>query len=67
MSGFVQSVGYLLGAAGPIAVGVLRDATGGWTVSILVLLAITIPMTITGLICCRVWFIEDEIAGTVPS
>ena len=32
VSGFTQSLGYLLAAAGPLAVGALHDLTGGWTV-----------------------------------
>lgn len=32
LSGMAQSVGYALAAVGPLAVGALHDATGGWTV-----------------------------------
>ena len=35
LSGFTQSMGYLLAAIGPFGVGVLHDATGGWTVPLL--------------------------------
>ena len=31
LSAFTQSAGYLLAAAGPFAIGMLHDATGGWT------------------------------------
>jgi CP family cyanate transporter-like MFS transporter len=31
LSGMAQSLGYLLAAAGPVAAGALRDATGSWT------------------------------------
>jgi MFS transporter, CP family, cyanate transporter len=40
LSGFAQSAGYLIAAAGPLGVGFLHRATGGWTVPVLVLLAI---------------------------
>ncbi|MDX3907782.1 MAG: MFS transporter [Pigmentiphaga sp.] len=30
LSGMAQSLGYLIGAAGPVVCGVLRDATGSW-------------------------------------
>src|SRR5690606_8532604 len=30
LSGFVQGLGYALAGAGPFAVGLLREATGGW-------------------------------------
>ena len=31
LSGFVQRVGYTLGAFGPLVVGLLHQVTGGWT------------------------------------
>ena len=40
LSSLAQSVGYLVAAAGPLAVGFLRAATGGWTVPVTVLLLI---------------------------
>lgn len=43
LSGFVQTIGYLLGAVGPFVVGLLHDASGGWTVPLLFLL---VAMTI---------------------
>jgi len=38
LSGFAQSTGYLIAAAGPLAVGFLHTATGGWTVPVLALI-----------------------------
>ncbi len=38
LSGFAQSAGYLIAAAGPLGVGFLHRATGGWTVPVLALL-----------------------------
>jgi len=38
LSGLVQSVGYLVAAAGPFLLGALRDATGGWSLPLVVLL-----------------------------
>lgn len=38
LSGTVQSLGYLIGATGPILMGVLRDATSSWTTPLIVLL-----------------------------
>jgi CP family cyanate transporter-like MFS transporter len=40
LSGLAQSVGYLLATTGPLAVGFLHSATGGWTVPVTVLLVI---------------------------
>ena len=41
LSAFAQSVGYLVATAGPLAVGFLHTATGGWTVPVSCLLVIT--------------------------
>jgi len=40
LSGFVQTVGYILGSVGPFVVGLLHDATGTWTVPLVFLLAV---------------------------
>jgi MFS transporter, CP family, cyanate transporter len=40
LSGFVQGVGYLIAGAGPLAVGFLHAATGGWTAPVLALLGV---------------------------
>ncbi|RQX05585.1 MFS transporter [Micromonospora globispora] len=37
LSGAVQSVGYLLGSTGPVVLGVLHDASDGWTVPLVAL------------------------------
>ncbi len=37
VSGMAQSVGYILAAFGPIAVGALHDSTGSWTIALSVL------------------------------
>ena len=39
LSGFTQSAGYLLAAVGPFTVGLLHDATGGWTVPLAFLMS----------------------------
>lgn len=38
LSGFVHAVGYLIAGTGTFAVGLLRDASGGWTVPLVFLL-----------------------------
>lgn len=40
LSGMAQGLGYLLGAAGPFAFGVLHDLTGGWTVPLTMVLCV---------------------------
>lgn len=64
LSGFTQSVGYLLSAIGPFGVGVLHDATGGWTVPLWALIAICVPQYLVGLRACRPAYLEDELGTT---
>lgn len=40
LSGMAQGLGYLLGAVGPFAFGVLHDLTGGWTVPLTMVLVV---------------------------
>lgn len=63
LSGFTQSVGYLLAAAGPFVTGVLHDATGGWTVPIAVLAAFLVPQLAAGLVAARNRTVEDDLEG----
>jgi MFS transporter, CP family, cyanate transporter len=53
LSGMAQSVGYLLAAFGPFLFGVLRDATGAWTVPLALLLAVVSCLMVTGLGAAR--------------
>ncbi|MFP7760007.1 MFS transporter [Marisediminicola sp. LYQ85] len=61
MSGFVQGVGYTVGALGPLAVGLLHDATGSWTVPLLVLIATAVACIVPAIALGRVAFVEDEV------
>jgi CP family cyanate transporter-like MFS transporter len=62
LSGFVQGFGYVIGAAGPLVVGLLRDATGGWTVPIYFLLG-TLVLAIPSLVVLgRPRYVEDDLA-----
>lgn len=60
LSGFVQSGGYLIVAVGPLVVGLLHEATGGWTWPILFLLASAVPAAIAGAVVARPRYLEDE-------
>ncbi|MFA1546417.1 CynX/NimT family MFS transporter [Actinomadura chokoriensis] len=53
LSGMAQTGGYLLAAAGPLAVGVLHDATGGWDVPLVLLLVLVAPEVVFGLLAAR--------------
>ncbi len=53
LSAMAQSVGYLISAIGPFTFGLLRDATGAWTVSVLLLLVVVLALTGLGVIASR--------------
>ena len=61
LSGFAQSVGYLIAAAGPVAVGVMYSRLGDWTVPLLTQLGLVVPMVWVGIQCTRQWTLEDGI------
>ena len=63
LSGFVQPVGYLLAAVGPVLVGVLHAATDSWTIPILLLMATVVPFTWAGLRVSRPVYVDDELAA----
>jgi len=48
LSGMAQSLGYTFGATGPFVLGVVHDASGGWTVPLVVLLALFVPQAVVG-------------------
>ncbi|MGH9082586.1 MAG: CynX/NimT family MFS transporter [Acidimicrobiales bacterium] len=48
LSGMAQTVGYLVASVGPFLMGALRDATGGWTVPLVVLAAVLVPQVVSG-------------------
>ena len=45
LSGVTQSAGYLIAAVGPFLMGFIFDMTGNWTITLLALTAVLIPMT----------------------
>jgi CP family cyanate transporter-like MFS transporter len=53
LSTMVQTVGYLIAAAGPLAIGALHDISGSWTPPLIVLLALLVPQTVMGLEAAR--------------
>jgi CP family cyanate transporter-like MFS transporter len=48
LGGVAQCVGYLVAAAGPVVLGALHDATGGWSWPMGLLLVLLVPMALTG-------------------
>jgi CP family cyanate transporter-like MFS transporter len=67
LSGFSQSVGYLLAAVGPFGVGLLYGDTGGWTVPLSGLLVLVVPQFVAGLVAARPSYIEDQLPDRAPS
>jgi CP family cyanate transporter-like MFS transporter len=53
LSSLAQSVGYLLASTGPLVVGLLRSATGSWTVPLMVLFALSGILLVAGLLAAR--------------
>jgi CP family cyanate transporter-like MFS transporter len=53
LSGMAQSMGYVLAAAGPLAFGVLHDATGRWLAPLLMLGALTVAQVVTAYLAGR--------------
>ncbi|SNR39220.1 CynX/NimT family MFS transporter [Actinomadura mexicana] len=58
LSGMAQTGGYLLAGTGPLAVGVLHDATGGWNVPLALLLVLVVPEVVVGLLAARPGFVR---------
>jgi CP family cyanate transporter-like MFS transporter len=48
LGGVAQCVGYLVAAAGPVALGALHDLTGGWSWPLGLLLVLLVPMGLAG-------------------
>jgi len=61
LSGFVQSIGYTVGATGPFIVGILHDVTTGWTVPLIFLLGTALVAAISGFMLVKPRFVEDEL------
>ncbi|WP_248958875.1 CynX/NimT family MFS transporter [Sphaerisporangium perillae] len=60
LSAFAQSTGYLIAGAGPLVVGVLYSATGGWTLPFVLLFAVIVAQVLTGWYAAGDRYLEDE-------
>ncbi|MGC5017272.1 MFS transporter [Micromonospora sp. DT47] len=60
LSAFAQSTGYVIAALGPMLVGILYEATGGWAAPLGFLLGALAVQTTAGMVIARPRFIEDE-------
>ncbi|MEV7428522.1 MFS transporter [Nocardioides sp. NPDC092400] len=61
LSAFTQSAGYLLAAAGPFAIGVVHDASGGWDLPVVVLLVLSLPLALVATYVAKPRAIEDQL------
>jgi CP family cyanate transporter-like MFS transporter len=64
LSGFTQSLGYLIAAIGPFMIGTVYDATGRWTVPLWLLLVLVLPLLAVGAYAGRPAYLEDQLGRT---
>ncbi|HYG92187.1 MAG TPA: MFS transporter [Nocardioides sp.] len=62
LSALTQGTGYLLASATTFSAGLLRDATGSWSVSIAVTAVLAVGIGVTGAVVARSGPVEDQLA-----
>jgi MFS transporter, CP family, cyanate transporter len=62
LSGFTQSLGYLIAAIGPFLVGTIYDATGHWTAPLWLLTVLVFPLLAVGAYVGRPAYLEDQLS-----
>jgi CP family cyanate transporter-like MFS transporter len=67
LSGMAQTVGYLLAAAGPTALGLAHDLTGGWTVPLAALGGVTVVILLVGIGAGRDALVAAPAAATAAA
>jgi CP family cyanate transporter-like MFS transporter len=65
LSGFVQGIAYAAGALGTLAIGLLHDLTGGWTVPLAFVAGASLLTLVSAVVLARPRMVEDEL-GLVP-
>ena len=63
LSGFAQGIGYLIAVSGPLLLGLLESATGGWTVPVWVLLGVAVGQLVAGVLAGRALTIGATSSG----
>jgi CP family cyanate transporter-like MFS transporter len=58
LASMAQFVGYILAAAGPVLVGQVHEATGGWQAALLLCAALTVVMAVFGLGAGRSGYVD---------
>ena len=59
LTALTLSAGYLVAAAGPTLVGLARDASGGWTLPLVLMVGITLAELVPGWPAARAWTIGE--------
>jgi CP family cyanate transporter-like MFS transporter len=63
LSGFTQGIGFAMAAVGPFGVGIVRQFTGSWDPSLILLAVLGALLAPAGGLVARQWFIEDELGS----
>ncbi|QVQ54661.1 MFS transporter [Spiractinospora alimapuensis] len=66
LSATSQSVGYLIGGAGPLLFGLAYGATGGWGLSVVIALCAVVANATAGLLIARPRYLEDSLDAQRP-
>jgi CP family cyanate transporter-like MFS transporter len=67
LSGMVQGVGYAIAGVGPVGIGLLYDATGGWDAPLAVLLALLGVLVAAGWWACRPGLVGESPSPTLDA
>jgi CP family cyanate transporter-like MFS transporter len=67
LSSFSQSLGYLIAAIGPFAIGTVYDATGHWTTPLWLLMALVLPLLAVGAYAGRPAYLEDQLGRSATT
>ena len=62
LSGFVQGVGYMMGALGPLVIGWLRGLSGSWHAPLWLLVGTGVLSLVMGYFALKPEFIEDFVS-----
>ena len=63
LSSMAQGVGYMMGALGPLVIGLVHDAVGNWTVPLVMVLCLCSGQLIAGRIAGRNEFVDPHRGG----
>jgi len=64
VSGFVQAIGYGVGALGPLIFGLIHTQTESWTLPLLFLMATSLLSLVSAVLLAQPRFVEDELAAS---